>query len=54
LLRGVFGACCRYQPSCSEYFIRAVHKYGPFRGGWKGIGRVLRCHPWGGAGYDPP
>lgn len=44
---------CRYTPSCSAYFIGAVQKYGPFKGGYLGIKRILRCHPWGGHGYDP-
>ena len=45
---------CRFTPSCSEYFILAVHKHGPVVGGWKGVCRVCRCHPWGGWGEDPP
>ncbi len=45
---------CRYHPSCSEYFIEAVHKHGPVRGSMKGIGRLCRCHPWSAGGYDPP
>lgn len=45
---------CRFQPSCSEYFIAAVQKYGPLRGTLKGVWRLCRCHPWGGSGYDPP
>ncbi len=45
---------CRYEPSCSEYFIQAVHKHGPIRGGCKGVWRVCRCNPWGGSGFDPP
>jgi len=53
-LRGMLPALCRYQPSCSEYFILAVHKYGPWFGAWKGVCRICRCHPWGGHGYDPP
>jgi putative membrane protein insertion efficiency factor len=48
------GPCCRYQPSCSVYFIAAVKKYGAIRGAARGVARVLRCHPWGGQGYDPP
>jgi putative membrane protein insertion efficiency factor len=44
---------CRYTPTCSQFFIEAVRKYGPFRGGFLGIKRLLRCHPWGGHGYDP-
>lgn len=45
---------CRYYPSCSEYFIEAVHKHGPVRGACKGVWRVCRCHPWSAGGYDPP
>jgi putative membrane protein insertion efficiency factor len=45
---------CRYEPSCSEYFIAAVEKYGPLRGAWKGTCRLCRCHPWGASGFDPP
>ena len=44
---------CRYTPTCSQYFIEAVKKYGPFKGSYLGIKRLLRCHPWGGHGYDP-
>lgn len=44
---------CRYTPTCSAYMVEAVMKYGIFRGGWLGIKRLLRCHPWGGSGYDP-
>ena len=45
---------CRFQPSCSAYFIEAVHKYGPLAGGWRGFKRILRCNPWNAGGYDPP
>lgn len=45
---------CRYEPSCSQYFILAVEKHGACRGGWKGVCRVCRCHPWGDCGFDPP
>ena len=48
------GPRCRFQPTCSQYFIEAVRKYGAFRGGWRGLCRIGRCHPWGGSGYDPP
>ena len=44
---------CRYTPTCSQYMVEAVTKYGPFKGTWLGIKRLLRCHPWGGSGYDP-
>ncbi|MCC4233546.1 membrane protein insertion efficiency factor YidD [Sphingobium soli] len=44
---------CRYAPSCSEYAIQAVRKYGAIKGSWLGFKRLMRCHPWGGSGYDP-
>jgi putative membrane protein insertion efficiency factor len=48
------GRDCRFQPTCSHYFIGAVNKYGAIRGSVKGVWRICRCHPWGGSGYDPP
>jgi putative membrane protein insertion efficiency factor len=47
------GCGCRYEPTCSEYFIQALRGHGFFKGLWLGIGRIARCHPWGGCGYDP-
>ncbi len=44
---------CRYTPTCSQYAQEAIVKYGPFRGGWLALTRILRCHPFGGSGYDP-
>ena len=44
---------CRYSPSCSQYFIEALQIHGVLRGSLLGIKRILRCHPWGGNGYDP-
>lgn len=44
---------CRYQPSCSQYFIEALQIHGVVKGSIIGIKRLLRCHPWGGSGYDP-
>jgi putative membrane protein insertion efficiency factor len=49
----VLGGHCRYHPSCSQYAIDAVNKYGALRGACKAAGRVCRCHPWGGQGFDP-
>ena len=54
VLRPVLPAVCRFQPSCSEYFILAVHKYGPLRGACKGTWRICRCNPFNRGGYDPP
>lgn len=54
LLFALVGTQCRFEPTCSHYMIGAVRKYGPWRGGWKGIARVARCHPWHQGGYDPP
>lgn len=44
---------CRYTPTCSQYAIEALQKHGPLKGLWLAIRRILRCHPWGGHGYDP-
>lgn len=44
---------CRFVPTCSEYAIEAIKKYGPFKGLYLAVRRILRCHPWGGSGYDP-
>jgi putative membrane protein insertion efficiency factor len=47
------GGHCRYQPTCSQYAIDAITKYGPLRGSWRALKRIARCHPWGGRGCDP-
>ncbi|MCK9342398.1 MAG: membrane protein insertion efficiency factor YidD [Massilibacteroides sp.] len=44
---------CRFTPTCSEYAVQVLKKYGPFKGLYLAIKRILRCHPWGGSGYDP-
>jgi uncharacterized protein len=53
-LSPIFGRQCRFHPTCSQYFIEAVRKYGAFSGLVRGIGRILRCHPFHPGGYDPP
>ena len=44
---------CRYLPTCSEYALEAVERHGCWRGSLLTAGRLLRCQPWGGSGYDP-
>ncbi len=44
---------CRYHPSCSAYAEEAIRRFGPWRGGRLALARLLRCHPWGGYGFDP-
>ena len=44
---------CRYTPTCSQYAVEALKKYGPLKGLWLAVKRLCRCHPWGGSGYDP-
>ena len=44
---------CRFTPTCSQYALEAFRKHGPFKGLYLSVRRILRCHPWGGSGYDP-
>ncbi|MDD6123679.1 MAG: membrane protein insertion efficiency factor YidD [Bacteroidales bacterium] len=44
---------CRFTPTCSQYAIEAIQKHGALKGLWLALRRLLRCHPWGGSGYDP-
>jgi putative membrane protein insertion efficiency factor len=53
-LRPILPAVCRFHPSCSEYFILAVQKYGPLGGTWRGAYRICRCNPFNRGGVDPP
>jgi putative membrane protein insertion efficiency factor len=48
-----FPPACRYVPTCSEYAMEAVERYGAMRGGWMALMRLLRCHPFAPGGYDP-
>jgi len=49
----ILGQNCRYTPTCSQYSIDAINKYGSFKGGWLSLKRIFSCHPWGGHGHDP-
>jgi len=46
-------ASCRYTPTCSQYGVEAIQKYGAFKGGWLTLKRIASCNPWGGHGHDP-
>ena len=52
-LSPLFSGCCRFEPSCSNYMIESLQRHGVFKGLYLGIRRLLRCHPFGGSGYDP-
>ena len=54
LLSPLIGRTCRFDPSCSAYFILSVQKYGALRGTLRGLARICRCHPFHPGGYDPP
>jgi putative membrane protein insertion efficiency factor len=49
----IIGPKCRYTPTCSQYGLQAIKKYGAIKGIWLTLKRLGRCHPWGGHGYDP-
>lgn len=44
---------CRFKPTCSHYAVEAIEEWGIFKGTYLAVRRILRCHPWGGFGYDP-
>jgi len=55
VLRGLFvvDKACKFRPTCADYTYKAVEKYGVVRGLWKGLRRIVRCHPWSEGGWDP-
>ena len=53
LVRPLLPPLCRFEPSCSEYFIQAVRKHGPLVGACRGAWRICRCNPWCKGGHDP-
>ena len=52
-LAPLLGGQCRFQPTCSQYMIDAVTRHGALRGGWRGLKRIARCHPFHPGGFDP-
>jgi uncharacterized protein len=53
LISPILPNACRYSPTCSVYAVEALKKYGPLKGLFLAIKRILSCNPWGGSGYDP-
>ena len=53
IISPLFPPTCRYTPTCSEYAIQSLKKYGLVKGVYLSIKRIVNCHPWGGSGYDP-
>ncbi|HEY9762693.1 MAG TPA: membrane protein insertion efficiency factor YidD [Trichocoleus sp.] len=49
----LFPPVCRFQPTCSQYALTAVDRFGPVKGSWLAVRRILRCHPFHPGGYDP-
>ena len=53
IISPLLGPSCRFTPTCSQYAVEAIQKYGPFKGSWLSFKRIIKYHPWGGSGYDP-
>ena len=53
IISPILPASCRYHPTCSVYMITAIQQWGPIKGIWLGVKRMITCHPWGGMGHDP-
>ena len=53
IISPLLGPKCRFTPTCSQYALEALKKYGILKGSWLTVKRISRCHPWGGHGYDP-
>ena len=53
IISPLLGSNCRYLPTCSEYAIESIKRFGLLKGFYFSIKRILKCHPWGGHGYDP-
>ena len=49
----LLGPCCRFYPSCSQYALEAIQRFGVLKGGWLTLARLARCHPWNAGGFDP-